>query len=264
MLQLGYIKGSFALKIKQFGRRQLLFQGCSTLATTLLLKACKQAPTSAQNPTHSGSGDKFLSLQSISVPPANGQAPAGLVVCLHGFGGNSQQLAPFAPVLNLPTYQFLFPDAPYPHPRLPEGKMWYNLESQDYQGLTTSRQKLTDWLKSLESSTGVPLSRTILSGFSQGGAMTLDVGLTLPFAGLVSLSGYMHSKPQPTSGQSFPPVLIVHGRQDQVVSLSAAQRARENLTALGVVVKYQEFDIRHEIIPPVLSLMHSFILDVMK
>ena len=203
-----------------------------------------------------------MSLQFISVPPTNGQAPTGLVVCLHGFTGNSQQLAPFAPMFNLPEYQFLFPDAPYSNSY--GGRMWYNLRNQDDQGLQGSRQQLTDWLKSLESSTGVPLSRTILAGFSQGAAMTLDVGLSLPLAGLVCLSGYLHSKPEPTARKSFPPVLIVHGRQDYMVPLSSAQSARDSLTASGVTVKYQEFDMGHIVIPPVLALMRSFILDTTK
>jgi phospholipase/carboxylesterase len=207
-------------------------------------------------------GDKSLSLQFISVPPTNGQAPAGLIVCLHGFTGNSQQLAPFAPMFNLPEYQFLFPNAPYSNPY--GGKMWYNLRGQDYQGLKESRQQLTDWLKSLESSTGVPLSRTVLAGFSQGGAMTLDVGLTLPLAGLVCISGYLHSKREPTAGKSFPPVLIVHGRQDQMVPVSSAQSARDTLTASGVTVKYQEFDMGHIVIPPVLVLMRTFVLDTIQ
>jgi phospholipase/carboxylesterase len=248
--------------MKIFNRRQLLIQSCA-LSTTLLLKACQKAPSVIKNTINSASGDKSLPLQFINVPPTNGKVPTGILICLHGFGSNAKDLAPFAPVLNLPNYQFLFPDAPYPHPRMPGGRMWYNLDSTDSQGLTTSRQQLTDWLKSLESTTGVPLSRTILSGFSQGGAMTLDVGLTLPLAGLISLSGYLHAKPQINSTK-FPPVLIVHGRQDQVVTLSAAQRARDALTNSGVAVKYQEFDMGHEIKPEVLSLMRSFILDVMK
>ncbi|MGB5960510.1 MAG: alpha/beta hydrolase [Coleofasciculaceae cyanobacterium] len=248
--------------IKIFNRRQLLIKSCA-LSTTLLLKACQKAPSVAKNTINSATGDKSLPLQFINVPPTNSQAPKGLLVCLHGFGSNAKDLAPFAPVLNLPNYQILFPDAPYPHPRVSGGRMWYNLDNADYQGLTTSRQQLTDWLKSLENTTGVPLSRTILSGFSQGGAMTLDVGLTLPLAGLISLSGYLHSQPQ-TTFTKLPPVLIVHGRQDQVVTLSAAQRAKNTLTNLGVAVKYQEFDMGHEIKPEVLSLMRSFILDVMK
>ncbi len=142
--------------------------------------------------------------------------------------------------------------------------MWYELRGQDYHGLAASRQQLMEWLKSLESSTGVPLSRTVLSGFSQGGAMTLDVGLSLPLAGLVCVSGYLHSKPESTPGKSFPPVLIVHGRQDQMVPLSSAQSTRDSLQTLGVGVKYQEFDMGHIVVPAVLDLMHSFILDVTK
>ncbi|NEP00590.1 MAG: alpha/beta hydrolase [Symploca sp. SIO2E9] len=203
-----------------------------------------------------------MSLEFISVPPANSQTPTKLLVCLHGFGANAQDLVSFAPLLNLPDYQFMFLDAPFPYPNLPGGRMWYDLNSKDFQGLTSSRQILRDWLKSSESRTGVPLSRTILSGFSQGGAMTLDVGLTLPLAGLVSLSGYLHSQPEPAAGKSFPPVLIVHGKQDQVVPLAAAVHARDSIKALGVEeLKYQEFDMGHEIQPAVLDLMRSFILD---
>ncbi|HEY9725792.1 MAG TPA: alpha/beta hydrolase, partial [Chroococcales cyanobacterium] len=60
-----------------------------------------------------------------------------------------------------------------------------------------------------------------------------------------------------------PPVLIAHGRQDGMVPLSAAQNARDSLKALGVTVKYQEFDMGHIVIPAVLTLMRSFIIDMM-
>lgn len=179
---------------------------------------------------------------------------------LHGWGANCEDLAPLAPVLNLANFQCLFPDAPFPHPQVPGGKMWYNLNSQDYEGLEQSRQILIDWLKSLEMSTGIPLERTILSGFSQGGAMTLDVGLTLPVAGLISLSGYLHSAPDPL-GDRLPPTLMVHGRYDAVVPLMAAHQARDRFQALGVPVEYQEFDMGHEIQPPVIDLMRRFILE---
>ncbi len=156
----------------------------------------------------------------------------------------------------------MFPDAPFPHPHMSTGKMWYDLSHQNAQGLAESRKFLTDWLRSLNNSTGVPLSRTILSGFSQGAAMTLDVGLSLPLAGLVALSGYLHPISEPASGK-FPPVLLVHGRQDSVVPLSAAQKARDSLVALGVAVQYQEFNMGHEIRPEVLGLIRDFVLRVM-
>lgn len=185
-----------------------------------------------------------------------------MVVALHGWGANAQNLASVVPLLNLPNYQFMFPDAPFPHPYMSGGKMWYDFEREKGQGLAESRKLLTAWLQSLESSTGVPLSRIILSGFSQGAAMTLDVGLSLPLAGLVALSGYLHPVSE-LAGRGFPPVLIVHGRQDSLVPLSAAQKARDSLVALGVNVQYQEFNMGHEIRPEVLALIRTFVLGVM-
>lgn len=194
-----------------------------------------------------------------TISPTAAQTPQGLVVVLHGWGANAQDLIPIAAALDLPDYQFLFPNAPFPHPYAPTGRMWYDLENRDHQGLDESRRLLKTWLQSLADQTNVPLSRTVLSGFSQGGAMTLDVGLALPVAGLISLSGYLH----PLNGlskESFPPVAIAHGRNDPVVPLQMAQQARDVLVALGVNVQYQEFEMGHEIQSAVLGLMQQFIL----
>lgn len=199
------------------------------------------------------------SLDVISVPPTSGNSPKGILVALHGWGANAQDLVTLAPFLQLPDYQLFFPNAPFPHPHAPGGRAWYALERENYAGLEDSRQRLREWLLSLESSTGIPLSKTILGGFSQGGAMTLDVGLNLPLAGLCSLSGYLHAEPK-AENAPFPPILIVHGRQDGVVRLEAAQKARDILIALGAFVDYAEFDMGHEVTPVVLNVMQRFIL----
>jgi len=202
-------------------------------------------------------------LQFINIPPSTPQPPAGLLVCLHGWGANAEDVASLLPFLNLPEYHFVFPNAPFPYPYSPLGRAWYDLRSENmYEGLEESRQVLTDWLQSLESSTGVPLSRTILTGFSQGGAMTLDVGLNLPLAGLVSMSGYLHHDAVRVNKNSFPPTLIMHGKQDQVVPVLAAFKAKETLESLGVVVNYQEFvDMGHEISQQMLGLLRNFVVD---
>lgn len=201
-----------------------------------------------------------MSLNAISIPPANGKPPTRLLVMLHGWGANAGDLAPLATVLNLPEYQFLFPNAPFSHPEVPGGRAWYSLESSEYEGLSESRQTLFDWLLSLEKTTGIPLSRTILSGFSQGGAMALDVGLHLPLAGLCSLSGYLQMQPQATLSP-FPPILIIHGRQDMVIDIQIAQRARDELVALGANVEYHEFDMGHDIPANAIALLQQFILN---
>jgi phospholipase/carboxylesterase len=128
-----------------------------------------------------------------------------------------------------------------------------------YQGLAESRQILTDFLLSLEASTGVPLSQTVLSGFSQGGAMTLDVGSKLPLAGLVVMSGYLHPDAIATN-PNLPPILIMHGRRDEVVPLQAAVKAKETVASVGVVAEYHEFDTGHEINLQMLDVARNFIL----
>ncbi|WP_009633319.1 alpha/beta hydrolase [Synechocystis sp. PCC 7509] len=197
-------------------------------------------------------------MQVINIAPTTGKKPAGLVVVLHGWGANAQDLATVVPFLNLPDYQFVLPDAPFNHPQVAGGKAWYDFQKNN-QGYYESKQLLNDWLQSLEKETSIPLSKTILSGFSQGAAMTLDVGLHLPLAGLVALSGYLHPITEsPISHIS--PILLVHGRQDSVVPLIAAQKARDSLLTMGAKVQYQEFDMGHEIRPEVIALIRTFIV----
>ncbi len=132
-----------------------------------------------------------------------------------------------------------------------------------YAGLPESRELLMSWLESLASTTGVPLSRTVLCGFSQGGAMTLDVGLKLPLAGLVVMSGYLHPDLLTTSAGDFPPTLIMHGRYDQVVPLAAAVKSREFTNSLGITVDYHEFDMGHEVSREMLNVLHNFVKNLL-
>lgn len=197
-----------------------------------------------------------MTLEAIPFPapiqPAN-----YLLIALHGWGSNAQDLAALGPVLNWQNTQMMFPNAPFPHPQVSGGKMWYDLQQPDEEGLNHSREVLGNWLTDLAVSTGIPPQRTFLIGFSQGGAMTLDVGFTFPFAGLCSLSGYLHSEPQGST--TAPPTLIIHGTEDPVVPLQAAQRARDTLQQQGVKVTYQEFPMQHEITPAAVETLKGFI-----
>lgn len=199
-------------------------------------------------------------IEAISVMPTEGK-PTHLIVMLHGWGANYQDFVPFAKMLNFAGFGYLFPNAPFEHFQVPGGRAWYALEDKEFTGLVESRKLLLDWLTSLESTTGVPLEKTVMAGFSQGGAMTLDVGLTLPFAALCSFSGYLHYEPQPQENKTFSPTMIIHGNQDPVVPLEAATKAQDELTKIGVSVQYQAFDMAHEVQEPAIALFKQFILD---
>ncbi len=53
-------------------------------------------------------------LDFISVPPTTNPPPTGLIVILHGWGANAKDVAYLLPYFNLPDYQFLVPNAPFP------------------------------------------------------------------------------------------------------------------------------------------------------
>jgi phospholipase/carboxylesterase len=200
-------------------------------------------------------------LDFIRVSPPAKQTPKALIVTLHGWGANAQDVASLIPYINLPDYEFLLPNAPYPYPYADTGRAWYDLRTENmYDGLVESKQLLIDWLQSLETNTGVPLSRTILSGFSQGGAMTLDVGLSLPLAGLVVMSGYPHPSVATLNPGNFPPTLIMHGTKDEVIPLQAAIKSRDMAKSLGVAVEYHEFEMGHEINLPMLEALRTFVV----
>jgi phospholipase/carboxylesterase len=171
-------------------------------------------------------------------------------------------------MMDLGAYQLVFPEAPLPHPYNPIGKMWYDFpanysflgtaEFGDRPDLSSSRAQLIEFITTQAEKFGVPLSRTILGGFSQGGAMTLDVGPRLSLAGLIVLSGYLHA-PLTAEPGSLPPTLVIHGRQDPVVPLTSAHQVRDRLTSLNVPLQYEEFDMGHDIQPMVLGRVQTFI-----
>src|SRR3546814_11425456 len=77
-------------------------------------------------------------------------------------------------------------------------RAWYDIvglstgDAQDDTGVRASEQIVRGYLDR-QLAIGIPASRIILAGFSQGGAMTLHTGLRLPqaIAGLIALSSYV-------------------------------------------------------------------------
>lgn len=206
----------------------------------------------------------FMTLNYSAFPQQLPNANAiGAIVALHGWGANCEDLISLAPLVGLRDYQWICPEAPFDHP-MPGGKMWYDLQSLDEKGLATSCELLTQFLEDLPSLTGIPLEKTFLLGFSQGAAMTLDVGLVFPFAGLIALSGYLHiskEELQELASMNFPPILIAHGTLDQVVPISMAKDTLSILQDLNAAVEYEEYEMSHEIRPQTCDRIQKFILD---
>jgi len=175
-------------------------------------------------------------------------------VLLHGWGADADDLLDLGELLVGPAVSVVALRAPEPHP-YGSGRQWYNLQPIDWSALPAARQALRGRLEQLGSS--VPLQRTVLLGFSQGGAMAIDVGTTLPLAGIVACSGYPHEDWQPQA--PLPPVLLSHGRQDPVVPYAASEALQRGLSQAGAQVDLLGFNGGHGIDPELLPALGAFV-----
>ena len=211
-----------------------------------------------------------LGLEAIAImPQGTGER---LMVLLHGWGANAEDVAGIINAINMVStpIRALLPNAPFAHPMVPGGRAWYNFPANydfrrrnDFEtqaDLQESRQRLLNWMRALPEKTGIPLEKTIMGGFSQGGAMTLDIGLQLPLAAILVLSGYSHTAiPTYISPR---PVLLIHGKQDPVVPLSKAIETKSMLEKQGLSVTYHEFDMGHEVSMEALKIASQFCLSL--
>jgi phospholipase/carboxylesterase len=176
------------------------------------------------------------------------------LVLLHGWGADADDLLDLGELLVGPDVSVVALRAPEPHP-YGVGRQWYGLQPIDWSQLPAARELLRQRLSELDQS--VPLSRTVLLGFSQGGAMALDVGSSLPLAGIVACSGYPHEGWEPAG--SLPPVLLSHGQQDPVVPFAASEEVLRRLQASGAAAQLLDFPGGHTIDPSVLPSITSFV-----
>ena len=150
------------------------------------------------------------------------------LVLLHGWGADAEDLLSIGKEICrevLPPLEILSFRAPHLHPQ-GEGRQWYGLFPANWSEVPSAINSLTTRLRELDDSK-IPLKKTFLLGFSQGGAMAIACGSELPLAGLIGCSAYRH--PDWIGSAYRPPVMLIHGRQDEIVPFAAAKELREYL-----------------------------------
>jgi phospholipase/carboxylesterase len=200
---------------------------------------------------------------------ASGAADS-LVILLHGYGADGNDLIGLAEPLgpHLPGARFVAPNAPEPCRNNPFGYQWFPIpwldgstEAEAMASAERSFRLLDDYLDGLARET--PPARTAIVGFSQGTMMALHVALRRaePVAGIVGFSGRL-LMPERLAAEiaSKPPVLLVHGDQDQMVPPSSMPEAADVLTAAGVTTyTHVSAGIGHGIAPDGLALAVAFL-----
>ncbi len=170
--------------------------------------------------------------------------PKNIVFLLHGLGSNGQDLISLAPywAQGLPDTLFISPDAPFDCDMAPVGYQWFSLLSRDPEniqaGIEIAFPILTAFVKQQAERFGVPLSKTALVGFSQGSMMSLYTAPRLDekIAGVVGYSGALFGEEgllQDPDEFEKPPIRLIHGQADEVVSVSGYHNARDVLTKAG-------------------------------
>ena len=183
-------------------------------------------------------------LSTLTRQPEDGGAPDRAVVFIHGWGADGADLMDLSQVMaaSFPKAIFYAPDGPEPCSANPMGRQWFALDG-DQQSIDNGPDQAMPALKALiadiADSTGLPMEKIFLFGFSQGGMMALHTGMRLDstLGGVMSFSGALLA-PDRLANQitARPPVLLVHGRDDQVVPFQALAIAEAVLGSQDVSV----------------------------
>ncbi len=189
-------------------------------------------------------------------------SPSHSIIWLHGLGADGNDFVPVVNQLSLPNLgiRFIFPHAPMMPVTVNGGfvmRAWYDildtglaLNEEDERGLRASQARITALLDK-ETRRGVPASRIVLAGFSQGGAIALQTGLRYPrkLAGILVLSGYLplmsKVEQERNAVNQLTPVFMGHGSIDNVVPMALAVASRAHLTRSGYSVEWHEYPMMH-------------------
>jgi len=194
--------------------------------------------------------------------PAEG-TPAGLLVLHHGRGTDENDLLPIGDALDpRRRLHIVAPRAPLTVGGWP-GYHWYvvpRVGHPDPETFAAAYRDLSELHEELWSRTGLGPEETILGGFSMGSVMSYALGLGAdrpPPAGILAFSGFMPTVTgwlPDLAGREQLRVMIAHGRQDPVIDVAFARRARDTLTGAGLTVVYHESNLAHQIDPAHLGL----------
>lgn len=184
----------------------------------------------------------------------NGQAPENLVIFLHGYGSDGENLLDlghdFAPILG-PTI-FVAPNAPIVMGH--GGYQWYEVWDVSPEtrraGLHAALPQIHDFIDAQMAHYKVPANRTALVGFSQGGSLVLQIMTERPepLGAIVSYSGFFLDPEKGLENlTSFTPTLLVHGEEDPTVPFQASVQAHEALTPHGPTTLLARPNLGHAI-----------------
>lgn len=207
-------------------------------------------------------------LEGPRLAPLSGSEPEALVILIHGYGSNGEDLMSLAAMMqpSLPFAAFVAPNAPSQLPHMAAAHQWWPIETfsmaERAAGAAAAAPALDAFISDELKEAGLTSDRLLLIGFSQGTMMALHVGLRRPeaVAGIVGISGMLVApKSLKADIRSRPPVLLIHGTQDDVVPFRSIELTSSALATVGVPVEtHASAGLGHSVGPDGLSAATQF------
>ena len=198
-----------------------------------------------------------MSLHYIERAPKIAQENPPLLILLHGYGSNEQDLFSFAE--ELPD-EFLVISAQAPHSMGFGGYAWYainfdanNGKFSDLKQAQESIDKIASFVDEIKAKYNTKDDKTFILGFSQGAILSYGLSLQYPnkVQHVVALSGYINEEllPQSISSDITTDYYISHGTVDQVLPIEWARKAPELLQSWNLNNEYSEYPVGHGVAP---------------
>ena len=187
--------------------------------------------------------------------PARGGRATALVVFLHGYGADGNDLIELGHQWRslLPGAAFVSPHAPERCALSPTGRQWFALSDtmpsssagaeERWRGAVKARGAIDAFLDAELKRLGLDESGLALVGFSQGAMMALHVGLrrSRAPAAILGFSGLLVGPErlnEATARGAPPPILLIHGDQDPLIPVEAMFLAAEALAGASIPAQW--------------------------
>lgn len=197
---------------------------------------------------------------------------APLLLLLHGYGANEDDLFSLAPYVD---GRFLVISPRAPISLGPMSHAWFNLGFStegimiDPREVEAARETLCQFIAGVIAQYQIDRTDVYLLGFSQGAMISLSLALLNPglAAGVVALSGRVITEtiakiPDPGALAGLP-ILVTHGTGDVVLPIHHGRESRRLLTELPVELTYREYPVGHEISYDCLQDVNSWLTSLL-
>lgn len=201
-----------------------------------------------------------LPLYHLIREPKSKKEKNPVLLLLHGYGSNEEDLFSFAP--QLPEEYYVI-SVRAPHTLQPYGHAWYEINFygnasnfSNNEQARESRDKVLEFLDAMpQKYPDIDANDITLVGFSQGCILSYAVALSYPekVRRVVAMSGYLNKdllvEGYENHDFSWLKMFVSHGSSDQVVPVEWARMAKPILDALNISYEYREYPVGHGVAP---------------